>query len=215
MNKPNFRKEGLKKGLITSLLVLIISLTCNSCFNKKIYNEIFTAKDVVYNTQRYELKHYLYPEGDRNAVKLMIQDLVKEVDSTGITTFTAYDYLELSATSYDLEEKVFIIIDEVAFPMVVDRIELDDIRETKENTSDILTADSSNVSVVTSYSVNNKKIVRIKYEIPETVLEKIKNSQKFTFRYYSGPNMITIPPRTISREKILELIDIGESEIIP
>ncbi len=133
-------------------MIFILPFTLNSCFNEKIYNEIFITKDVVYNTQRYELKHFVFPKGDRNAVKYMVQDLIKEVDSEGKTTFTAYDYLELSATSYKLEEKVFIIIDEVAFPMVVKELEVDNIRETKENKSDILTADSSNVSVVTSYT---------------------------------------------------------------
>ena len=91
--------------------------------------------------------------------------------------------------------------------MVIDRIELENVKTISENSTDIQTLDSTTVSVITGYSENNRKITRFSYKIPVSTMMEIKKASKIYFRYYSGPNMITVKPKKISIKKIKELID--------
>ena len=92
--------------------------------------------------------------------------------------------------------------------MVIDRIELENVRSISENTSSISTSDSTSVSVVTGYSENNRKITRFKYKIPVTTIAKIKESNQLSLRYYSGPSMISVKPKKKSINKLKQLIEI-------
>lgn len=196
-------KNRIKK----TLALILISLTFQSCFNNKIYNEIYVENDVVYGTKRFELKHYIHPQNSRSAIKVLIQDIIKEIDSNNEVSYTAYDYLELNSSSFKIDEKVFYIIDNVAYPMTIDHIEFDNVRKTTENKSDVLTADSTTVSVVTGYSEQNRKTIKFKYNIPVLMMEKIKEARQLSIRYYSGPSMATFHTRQISLGKMIELID--------
>jgi hypothetical protein len=135
------------------------------------------------------------------------QSIVKEVDQNNNVSYRAYDVLSLTSSSFKFDEKAVLIIDNKPYPMVIDRIELENVKTISENSTDIQTLDSTTVSVITGYSENNRKITRFSYKIPVSTMMEIKKASKIYIRYYSGPNMITVKPKKISIKKIKELID--------
>ena len=162
---------------------------------------------MVYSTKRFELKYYVKDRDRRSPLFSITQSIVKEINPQNEISYSAYDVLSLSSSSFKLDEKVIFIIDNETYPMVIDEIELENVRSISENTSSISTSDSTSVSVVTGYSENSRKLTRFRYEIPLTTMEKIKESNQIYLRYYSGPDMITVKPKMKSINKLKQLCD--------
>jgi hypothetical protein len=187
---------------ITGLTLICITFQSCSTFNK-----VYSENDVVYSSRRFELKYYVKDRDRRSPLYYFTQSVIKEINQQDEISYHAYDVLSLSASSFKLDEKVFFLIDNEAYPMAVDKIELENVRSISENTDNILTSDSTSVSVVTGYSEDNRKITRFRYKIPAATMTKIKESEKFLLRYYSGPSMITVKPKNKSIRMIKQLID--------
>lgn len=199
-------KEQVKFGVIYQ--VMVIGVVCIMLSNCSTYNKIYSDDDIVYSTKRFELKYYCKDRDRRTPIYFFTQSIVKEVDQNNNVSYRAYDVLFLISSSFKLDEKVILIIDNKPYPMVIDKIELENVKTISENTTDIQTSDSTTVSVTTGYSENNKKITRFSYKIPVSTIMEIKKANQISFRYYSGPSMITVKPKKLSIKKIKELIDI-------
>ena len=171
------------------------------------YNRIYSEDDVVYSTKRFELKYYYKDRDRRTPIYFFTQSIVKEIDQNNNVSYRAYDVLFLTSSSFKLDEKVILIIDNKPYPMVIDEMELENVKSISENTTDIQTSDSTTVSVTTGYSENNRKITRFSYKIPVSTIMEIKKADQLSIRYYSGPSMITVKPKKLSIKKIKELID--------
>lgn len=184
----------------------MISMTFQSC---SISNKIYSENDIVYSTKRFELKYNVLDMDRRSPLFYFTQSFVKEINSQDEIHYTAYDVLSLSSSSFKLDEKVILIIDNETYPMDIEKIELENVRSVSESKSDISTSDSTTVSVITGYSENNRKISRLSYKIPVKTMMKIKEANQFYLRYYSGPSMITVKPKKRSINKIKQLIDIS------
>jgi hypothetical protein len=136
------------------------------------------------------------------------QTIIKEINARDEVTYTAYDVLTLSSSSFRPDDKVFVIVDNEPFQMTIKRNEYENFKSISEDKKDIMAADSSSVSVVTGYSESSGKIARFSYEIPEEVISKIKVANQILLRYYSGPSMITVKPGGGNLKKLKKLIDI-------
>jgi len=199
-------KKQIKFGV--PYQVIVIGLVCTMLSSCSTYNRIYSEDDIVYSTNRFELK-YDYKDRDRRTpIYFFTQSIVKEVDKNNDVSYRAYDVLFLTSSSFKLDEKVILIIDNKPYPMVIDKIELENVKTISENTTDIQTSDSTSVSVTTGYSENNRKITRFSYKIPVSTIMEIKNADQLSIRYYSGPSLITVKPKKLSIKKIKELIDI-------
>lgn len=196
----------LKNFVSEILCFLMISMTFQSC---SISNKIYSENDIVYSTKRFELKYNVLDMDRRSPLFYFTQSFVKEINSQDEIHYTAYDVLSLSSSSFKLDEKVILIIDNETYPMDIEKIELENVRSVSESKSDISTSDSTTVSVITGYSENNRKISRLSYKIPVKTMMKIKEANQFYLRYYSGPSMITVKPKKRSINKIKQLIDIS------
>ena len=186
---------------------IVISLVCVMLSSCSPYNKIYSEDDIVYSTKRFELK-YDYKDRDRRTpIYFFTQSIVKEVDQNNNVSYRAYDVLFLISSSFKLDEKVILIIDNKPYPMVIDKIELENVKTISEDKTDIQTSDSTTVSVTTGYSENNRKITRFSYKIPVSTIMEIKKADQLSIRYYSGPSMITVKPKNLSIKKIKELID--------
>jgi len=186
---------------------IVIGLVCTMLSSCSTFNRIYSEDDVVYSTKRFELK-YDYKDRDRRTpIYFFTQSIVKEIDQIKNVSYRAYDVLFLTSSSFKLDEKVILIIDNKPYPMVIDEMELENVKSISENTTDIQTSDSTTVSVTTGYSGNNRKITRFSYKIPISTIMEIKKSNQISIRYYSGPSMITVKPKNQSIKKIKELID--------
>ena len=198
-------KKQIKFGV--PYQVIVIGLVCTMLSSCSTYNRIYSEDDVVYSTKRFELK-YDYKDRDRRTpIYFFTQSIVKEIDQNNNVSYRAYDVLFLTSSSFKLDEKVILIIDNKPYPMVIDEMELENVKSISENTTDIQTSDSTTVSVTTGYSENNRKITRFSYKIPVSTIMEIKKANQISIRYYSGPSMITVKPKNLSIKKIKELID--------
>ena len=198
-------KKQIKFGV--PYQVIVIGLVCTMLSSCSPYNRIYSEDDIVYSTKRFELK-YDYKDRDRRTpIYFYTQSIVKEIDQINNVSYRAYDVLFLTSSSFKLDEKVILIIDNKPYPMVIDEMELENVKTISENTTDIQTSDSTTVSVTTGYSENNRKITRFSYKIPISTIMEIKKANQISIRYYSGPSMITVKPKNLSIKKIKELID--------
>jgi hypothetical protein len=172
---------------ITSLL-LIITLF----FGCHVTNQIYEFTDIVYSNQRYELKFIHKAQNRQSSLQYIQQNIIKTIDKNKDKTYTVYDALNMSSMSFSLENKVYIIADEEVFTMQLLSKETENTKSMSEDTEDVMTSDSTQITVVTGYSENNRKITRFSYHIPEAVILKILSANQVLFRYYAGPEMLTI-----------------------
>ena len=198
------KNQSIKRFAYGIIGISLVSFAFQSCFTT---NKIYAENDLVYSTKRFELKYYVKDRDRRSPLFSITQSIVKEINPQNEISYSAYDVLSLSSSSFKLDEKVIFIIDNETYPMVIDEIELENVRSISENTSSISTSDSTSVSVVTGYSENSRKLTRFRYKIPLTTMEKIKESNQIYLRYYSGPDMITVKPKMKSINKLKQLCD--------
>ncbi len=198
--KKGFRIRILISGLMLSVVCFIFS----SCFFTP---KILIEDDIVYSTKRIEL-NYLCKDKDRRSPLLYLeQSIIKEIKTNKETTIKVYDVLSLTSSGFKLDDKVFMIVDNNVYPMTIDNIEYEQSKSISENSEDIITSDSTSISVVTGYSENSKKITRFSYKLSDEIINKIKNSNQVLFRYYAGPSMMTIKLKDRYLSELKELID--------
>lgn len=187
----------------TTGIAFFLSLFLFGC---RVANKIYEENDIVYSTKRIELKLAYRWHQRKSPITYFEQSIIKEISNNG-TTYKVYDALILTSLSYQLEDKVFVIIDNEAFAMEIDKKEYENTKEIEEKKEDIATSDSTSISVVTGYSENNRKITRFSYKLPDKMIGKIKNTDQVLFRYYSGPDMLTITLDRRKLKKLKQLID--------
>lgn len=186
-------------GLMTILFVMMLQ----GC---SLFNTIIEEHDVVYGTHRKSLTLKLE---DRNRLSHLLyveKTFVTEAIANQSVTVKVYDVLTMSGSGFDLEDRVFIIIDEKAFPLTLSTKELEHTTNIDEDREDVKTSDSTSVSVVTGYSTNNRKITRLNYSLSKEIVSKIQDSERISFRYYAGPEMSTITILRSDLKKIKEML---------
>jgi len=184
-------------------LAIFLTFILTSCI---LTPKIYEKHDIVYSTKRFELQFNYPNHNERTPVINMQQSIIKEISKTE-TTYKVYDVLVLKSLSHKVEEKVFLIIDREVFPMKLESIEYENTKNLVEKTENIETSDSTSISVITGYSENNRKITRFSYKLPDEVIPKIQNAKKVYFRYYSGPDMLTMTLEMNKLNKLKQLIN--------
>lgn len=182
--------------------ILLSSLFLNSCNS---VSRIFESNDIVYNTKRFELEltNVDYPR--RSPVFYSEQNIVKLIKEDN-TTYILYDLLMTRSKSYKIDDKVFMLINNQVFPLKIGHKEYEYAKQWKEDTDKVLKADSTQVTVVTGYSENNKKITRFKYILSSELVTNIEKAKEISFRYYIGPDMVTLNIKGQRLARIQELI---------
>jgi len=205
-NKIRKMKMPCMKSVAYEILgITLICIMLQSCSTS---NKIYSESDIVYSTKRFELKYYIKDIDRRSPLLYFSQSIIKEINSEKEISYTAYDVLSLSSSSFKLDDKVILIIDNEAFPMLIDKLELENVRSISENTTNNSIPDSTTISVISGYSVDNR-ITRFSYDIPVAIIAKIKESDQIYLRYYSGPSMITLKLKKKSINKLKQLIDMA------
>jgi hypothetical protein len=151
-------------------------------------------EDDIVNSSRRIKAEFIYrvsQEWDSPLI-LLNQKIVKELKQNSEEQYKVYDFIQLRSNSFKLENKVFIIVDNEPFRLEVERYDSKMIPKLDEKRKEILTSDSTKVSVVTGYEENQIWDYRIAYSIDKAIIGKIKSSHSVMLRYYAGPDMITI-----------------------
>lgn len=195
----------LKTKTSFSLLAIILLYSIiQSCGTS---TKIIVQNDIVYSTKRIELKYSSKDVNRRSPLLFMEQSVVKEIKANDEITYQVFDVLTMNSSSFKLEDKVFLIIDNDFFPMQIENKEFEYAKSFTQNTQNILTSDSTTISVVTGYSEDNRKITRFSYKLSTDIINKLKNSNQVIFRYYSGPSMISVEIKDKNLRKLKALIE--------
>lgn len=105
-------------------------------------------------------------------------------------TYTVFEQLELSNESFAVDKVIYWIVDETSYPIEPQMV-VESQTSRKEERSNILKSDSTEVSVITGYIERNSKVTKLSYYLPNELIQSVRNSDHVAIRYYSGPSMIT------------------------
>jgi hypothetical protein len=176
----------MKAKFVIPFLMLFLFQGC------MLFRGIIVEEDVVQSSKRVRANFEYRNARERySPLVSVVQTIVKEAKTNAPSQIKIYDRIRLNINSFKLDDKVYLIIDKAPYPGKLEKIEFE--RETKfeEKRKDVLTADSTKVSVVTGYNNNENNVYKLTYTIDEQVVEKIKHCNSLQFRYYAGPDMIT------------------------
>ncbi len=197
-------KKSVKNKKTIFVVLCLVCLTFSACHFS---NRITVQDDIVYSTRRVELKTYRKDRDRRSPLIYLEQSFVKKIKNKDDAVFELYDELALKISSFQLEQKAFMIVDDKVFPLSIETAEYESVKSVRGNTENILTSDSTNVSVVTGYSESYKKVTRFSYILSNDLINEIKKSNQVKMRYYAGPDMITVLMKNRNLRKLKDLIN--------
>jgi len=173
-------------------LLTAVGITLSSCgfyFRTRLYEE----HDIVKNTLRFRQEYYFNEVAERRTPFLHLhKTMLKEVAADGQAVIKVYDRLSLTLGSFRPESTAYLIVDGQVFPFESLDPEQDIQTHIAEDRKDVLTADSTRVSVVTGYSTIQSRQVRYLYVITPELMNKMQHARAIAFRYYAGPSMMTV-----------------------
>jgi hypothetical protein len=117
--------------------------------------------------------------------------IVKERNSDGEIIYTMYDIITMPYGSFDLSDKMYIVIDKKVIELKNTKFENGVFTKLNETTSSIMKADSSKVDVVTGYTEQHLKTYKMTRILDNEIIERIADASDVYLRYYAGPNLIT------------------------
>lgn len=198
----NSHKQKMK-AIFIGLFALIMLQGCSYT------NRITEVNDMVYSSKRIEWRT-IYRDYNRKSPLLFVeQSVIKEIKNDKSLSYQVFDILNLSGSSFRVEDKVFVIVDNEVFPMLIENKEYDNVTNI-DDMEDIVTDDSSGISVVADFSElssTNRKIARFSYELTGEIIDKIYNSEQVAFQYYSGPDLLTVKLKNHKLKKFKCIID--------
>lgn len=198
------KKQFHIRTIIGTLLVITLCSILQSC---NLSSNIIDENDIVYSTRRIKLRYICKDINKNSPLQHLEQTVVKEIKGNNETSYKIYDVLVLTSNSFKMEDKVFLIIDNEVYPLTIYGKEYENTKSITEDKKNVLTSDSTKISVVTGYSEDNTKITRFSYEITEEMISKIKKSNNVIFQYYTGPSMLSVKLWAYNLKMFKQLID--------
>lgn len=189
-----------------SLILIVILFSFSSCMTIQ-KRGLIVEDDLVKSSKRIKKEFYYQNVLEKNSGLISVkQTILKELMPNAEPIYTFYDKLTLSSDSYRIENKIYLILENDIIPILIEAQETDILSKISEDTGSIKTSDSTQVTVVTGYSQNDRKIIKIKYTVDPDIIKKMNNSSEVKFRYYAGPNMITIRLKGSNLRNLKKLI---------
>lgn len=178
----------MKKSSIL-LLLLLTACALPSC---GLFNNIIVEEDVVNSSSRIRTEfEYRNAKEWASPLLLVQQTIIRETGKDNPTGIRIFDRIQLQSNSFQLENRVYLLLDGKPFKAKVEDVEFERLRKVEEKRKEVLTADSTKVSVVTGYDRSETSSYKLTYSVSPEIVEKIKTCNKLRFRYYAGPDMIT------------------------
>ena len=114
------KRQLITRTIYSGLIITVISLIFSSCV---LTNKIIEENDIVYSTKRIELKYLCKDYNRKSPLLYLEQSIIKEIEANKESSIKVFDILALTGSSFKLEYKVFLIVDNDVYPMVVDNKE--------------------------------------------------------------------------------------------
>lgn len=121
----------------------------------------------------------------RNPLINLQKSVTKEKNINSVITYQVFGILDLDRSSFGLRNEILIIIDQtphVIFPEIIDS-SIAGLR---------IVGSASNNDGQTTSDFPGKRTYRINYLLEDGLIEKIRVAGQVHFRYYAGPDVITI-----------------------
>ncbi len=197
----SFPKIASLNYYVVIFLTLILLQSCDALTGITVEN------DVVKSSKRMKMVFsYVYTQERHSPLQEIKQTVLKEFNAENETTYSVYEVLLMDKDTHPLNKELYVIIDGEVNQIQLKSLESEDDTSLSEKKKDILTADSTKVSVVTNYSLNSRKKFKISYMLNNELIEKMKNSNEVKFRYYAGPDMITTKLNSLNLSRFKKLI---------
>lgn len=176
----------MKVKFVITIVLLSLLQSCG------LFRNIREEVDLVRSSKRMRADfEYRFTEERMTPLILITQTVVKESKPDALPKLTFYERIRLNASSFKLEKNVYVLVDDVAYPGKIESMEFEREYKMEEKRKDVVTLDSSKISVVTGVNNFENNLYRLTYTIDDEAIEKIKSCSKIRFRYYAGPDMIT------------------------
>lgn len=164
--------------------------------------------DVVTSVNRHKAKFtYLKAQERFSSLSRVNQTVIVESGKDANARFRVYDVVVLSENSFRISDEVYVIVDKTPFKVNVDLLDLETVSRREEKRSDVLTSDSTSVSVVTGYNEYQQRVNRISYTLDDSAVDAIKQGNKVLFRYYAGPDMLTVKMSSAELRRLRKLLN--------
>lgn len=173
------------KVSILFVVALFLLQACNIA-QKTIYVE----NDKVMKTRRVKLKEHFYNNKKNEAQYSQYVDFIKETDENNVVSYLMYDIISVPIGGFDLEEKMYIIIDEDIYRLNTLYEKSENNRQLDENRTEVLLSDSSKTTVVTDVGLTTRKIIKMKHSLEQAQIDQMLQAKEIHLRYYLGPDII-------------------------
>lgn len=189
----------MKTGLFFFAATLFL-LSCTSP-----YGVIRSTTDDYQNSRNIRLLLSFSVREYDNEVQSIDMTFARVIHADGREEAGVYAQVNKSAAAFDLKEEGFIKIDGRKYPVVLqDRRE--NILSRTDNTTTAQsvrdTTGASTLTVLTGSSTTNWKQAYFYCPFTDEQVQAIKNCRQLEFRYYAGPDPVTISTRPSSLKKI-------------
>lgn len=190
-----------------TIILILYAFLLQSCFFTN-YSIIVSEHDEVKSTDRFKLRFTFTNEKEfYTSLAYVKQTILKEINSENISKYTIFEEISLNSGAFKLKDEMYIIVDSEIFPHKINNAESERYITISEDTGNILTSDSTNVNIVTGYNTNENIRIKHFYSLDNTLIQAISNAKKVSFRYYSGPDKITISLNVSELSRFKELIN--------
>lgn len=184
----------MKFNRITSLLLISIVLIAEACTIPSFTQTVQSQFDIATNTQNFRWDHRIY--GFTPPLVTLEQSFVKQLHENQQPQYRLFDVIILKPNQFRLEDKMYIILDDKPFSLHVQRRE-DDMKIVHDDPTDALGLGSTE---------RRHPVIRLEYILAYEIVEQMKSAKSIQFRYYSGPDIITIsflPEKVLQLQKLL------------
>jgi len=182
----------MKKYYLPFVLVLLFSIIISSC-SLSHYIRLTTHYDQIKKEKRTNLKMVFLRTEERHTTFISSEiDFLKIINATGETSFQVYNQLNLTTNSYPLNDTIFLLIDDHAYPIKIGHQKIEISRNTQTQSNEIIKADSTTVSVISGIQENEYKHIQFHYSLNQQEINAFQNAKTATLHYYANPETFTL-----------------------
>jgi hypothetical protein len=184
--------------LVSKGVVLLFTLTLFSQCSLYTHGWLSEEYDGVKAEKRYRLTlshNYWLERG--NVFQGVEHTIIKEIFSDS-TAYTFYDELQLQQGSYTLSDSIYFIIDKKIYPIKPTKNGSTHREQFKTNT------DQDEVRI----NRTSFMYLQISYPVSESLMGLLANADSASFRYYIGPDMVTIPLSRFSIRSLNKMVNV-------
>lgn len=201
-----FLNKTFSKQLYFLILFSSLVLTTISCSYN--HSKTYIENDNVKSTKRIKKIFYYHKDLEKgNSFYTSTQKILKSINSNENISYDVYEVITLDTSSYKLEDTIYLLIDETIVPIKIEDQKIESTTNISENKETITKIDSTTIDVVTGYTQSNIKKIKISYHLNQEIIKKINFSNEVLFRYYAGPDMITLKMAEMNLRELKKMIE--------